>query len=1473
MKTFRPPHILKAFGLLLLSAVGAQAATTLSLSPASQTLPSTGTVAVAVRMNASGDQVNACDIIVQFPSALFDINPSDINGTGSAFGIEAQASTGTVNATTGFVRVVRGNIANVTGDQLIVTLTFRGKAAGSASVTFGNSVVLRSADQVNVVTGTTGGTYTLTSPDSTAPTLSSISHNVFRTSATVTFTTNEAATHAIDYGLTTSYGTTVSSAALITSHTQLITGLTAGTTYNYRIRATDAAGNQVTGSNRTMVTLPALDTTAPTISNIAVGNITQTGAIITWTTNEVSDSQVDYGVTSALGTSTTLDNNDVTGHSVAMTGLTANTTYFYRVKSRDPSGNLVQSSTASFRTLAVATPPSMTITAPADGSTVNGSVVNVSYTQTGNLSEVDHVHLQLDSNAEVRDLDNDGSYQFTGVTPGAHMIMGYLARADHSKINGTDAMVSFTVQAVSTTTATLSLVPATLTISSTATFNVAVRVNTNGMATNAVQFEVIYPSNRLQVTGVSGTGSAYGIEAENTTGTGFVRMARGNIATVTGDQLVATISFQGLSAGAANVVFISSKSAVLRASDSVNVLGATNGGSYTLTAGGDTTPPAITNVSASNISSVTARISWATNESADSLVEYGLTTAYGLSTSTDTTLLTSHVMNLANLQPNTMYNYRVRSRDAAGNVSFSANNTFMTLSAPAGDTTPPVISGVSVSGISQTGATVNFTTNEPASRLVEYGPTTSYGFSASNAGLSTSHAQALTGLTPGTTYNYRVRATDAANNASAFTANGTFVTSAAPIPAGVSMFLTPSAQTLLPNTTFSVAVRIDTKGALVNAVQAYVSFPTNLVQVLSVDGTGSAFAIEAENLVGAGFIRNARGNIANVSGDLLVATINLRSLTTAGTANLLFVSSQSMIMRSTDSINILQNVGNGAYTISGSTAPDTTPPAITNVSASNISSTTARINWTTNEAADSLVEFGLTAAYGQSSSTDTTMLTSHVMNLTGLQPGTVYNYRVRSRDAAGNRAFSSNGTFTTLGAGGGGDTTVPTVNITNPANGATVSGTVAINATAADNVGVTGVEFRVNNVVHSNDTSSPYSASWNTVGLPAGNYTLSAIARDAAGNTASHSITVTVQAPPTTPPSCLIRDYSPGKRYLRGRRLAVRVSIGNRTNPTGTLRLTFLSRTGAVYQTVMSTRVPQQNLFVGTLDTLRMAANDDELRIRAEYDDGMSASSEMTIFAANSLTLDGQAENATKTTVFTVPDTNFGDEDMSIRLPQSANVSQLGLQQVLSAAPAGGAPGALAPGDSPITQMTFTVPGRPNVLFNKPVPITLSYADGDGSADANNDGLPDGNGQEDTTGVNERDLRIFRQEGSNWRLIGGKPNEQANSVTAMVTSFSTFALMKGAGVSEAKAVQKFLSPVTQDGVNDHADFGLEAVEVEIMDVNGRRVFSATTAERSDSAISWNCRDEQGHMVPSGVYIAKVKKADGGMVYQSLVVAK
>jgi lysophospholipase L1-like esterase len=189
--------------------------------------------------------------------------------------------------------------------------------------------------------------------------------------------------------------------------------------------------------------------------------------------------------------------------------------------------------------------------------------------------------------------------------------------------------------------------------------------------------------------------------------------------------------------------------------------------------------------------------------------------------------------------------------------------------------------------------------------------------------------------------------------------------------------------------------------------------------------------------------------------------------------------------------------------------PDTTPPVISNVASGSIGSSSATITWTTDELSDSQVEYGTTASYGSSTTLNSSMVTSHSVNITGLSSSTLYHFRVKSKDSVSNLATGTDNTFTT----GVVDTTHPTVNISAPTNGVTVSGTtVTLSATAADNIALAGVQFKLDGSnLGSEDTTSPYSITWDTTSASNGSHSLTAVARDTSTNsTTSAVVSVTV---------------------------------------------------------------------------------------------------------------------------------------------------------------------------------------------------------------------------------------------------------------------------------------------------------------------------------------------------------------------------
>jgi hypothetical protein len=194
-----------------------------------------------------------------------------------------------------------------------------------------------------------------------------------------------------------------------------------------------------------------------------------------------------------------------------------------------------------------------------------------------------------------------------------------------------------------------------------------------------------------------------------------------------------------------------------------------------------------------------------------------------------------------------------------------------------------------------------------------------------------------------------------------------------------------------------------------------------------------------------------------------------------------------------------------------------------------------------------------------------------------------------ARDAAGNQGTSAVVTATVANKSSA-DTTPPTVSIASPTNGATVSGIVTVTAAASDNVGVASVDFYVDGVFEGTKTA-PYTLTWYTTYFAEGSHTLKAVARDAAGNTATSAIVTATVSNQTstdrTAPTVRIITPVPGwvsgwltinasatdnvgvvgvKFYLDGVQIAPEVTAG----PTGIYSLSWNSAvlTGHQYHTL-----------------------------------------------------------------------------------------------------------------------------------------------------------------------------------------------------------------------------------------------------------------------------------------------------------------
>ncbi len=193
--------------------------------------------------------------------------------------------------------------------------------------------------------------------DTTAPVISSVTiANITTTSVMLVWSTNEAATSKVFFGTTSPVSTSTAGwtdTSLQTSHSAPISSLTANTTYYYVIMSTDAANNSSVSLQGTFTTSALADVTAPVITSLGATVTSSTTATVSWTTNETATSKTYYGTTSPVTTASVwsvVNAALTTSHTSLLTGLTASTTYFTIVESRDAANNVATSSQISFTT-------------------------------------------------------------------------------------------------------------------------------------------------------------------------------------------------------------------------------------------------------------------------------------------------------------------------------------------------------------------------------------------------------------------------------------------------------------------------------------------------------------------------------------------------------------------------------------------------------------------------------------------------------------------------------------------------------------------------------------------------------------------------------------------------------------------------------------------------------------------------------------------------------------------------------------------------------------------------------------------------------------------------------------------------------------------------------------------------------------------------------------------------------------------
>jgi phosphodiesterase/alkaline phosphatase D-like protein len=863
------------------------------------------------------------------------------------------------------------------------------------------------------------------------------------------------------------------------------------------------------------------ETTPPVISDIRATSVTSGSAMIEWTTNEPADSQVEYGLTATYGTLTNVEPLLVTGHSIALGGLSPNTTYHYRVRSRDGAGNSTLSADQTFVTAESGASQTVTFDDRAGANQLlNGEypvgLINWgtgTWYHSGPFGELTTKNLTFNGSSRT-------SGSFTFVVPRRLVSL----RA----YNGGPSAATVTINCTGQPTVTRSVAAGqvvTIATAWTAPCSPITLASSNGWDTNfddlVVDTAPPLISNVL-TTGITsgsatitwttsepadgeveyGTTSSYG----NATGrnTALVlshsqglsglqpnttyhyrvksRDADGNLAT-SGDVMFTTtdatppqisdVRSTAVVANAATITWLTNELAdsqveygtttgygsittldpTMRTSHSVDLLGltplttyhyrvrsrdssgnlSTSADQMFVTETPDTTPPVISALEATAITSISATISWTTDENADRQVEYGLTTSYGSATTVNTTLATGHSVTLNGLTSATTYHFRAKSKDAAGNLATSLDATFTTPAPP--DTTPPTLSGIQATAITNNAATIVWSTNEPADSQVEFGTTTTYGSLTSlDPALAISHSVAVGGLSPNTTYHYRVRSRDAAGNPAASSDALFTTTNSCPCTIWPSSALptTPSS-TDTQAVELGVKLRSDTAG-YITAIRFYKGGGNSGTHVGSLwSATGSLLARATfANESPSGWQRaDLSTPVAIAANTTYVASYHAPSGGYARDPNFFAAGVDAPPLHALATgvdgpnglyaygaapsfpVNSYQATNYWVDVVFDTNGTDLVAPEIAAIAATNVTTNSATIVWSSFEAASSQVEFGTTPGYGSSTSETTARVTSHSVALSGLTASTTYHYRVKSRDAAGNLATSGDRTFNT----------------------------------------------------------------------------------------------------------------------------------------------------------------------------------------------------------------------------------------------------------------------------------------------------------------------------------------------------------------------------------------------------------------------------------------------------------------------------
>jgi hypothetical protein len=503
----------------------------------------------------------------------------------------------------------------------------------------------------------------------------------------VSWTTSRLATSQVEFGADAPQ--VVRDTSLVTSHQVVLTGLTPGSTYHYRVRSVTAAGGLSISPEATFATSPA--GSGPEIGSVVARQLTGTMAWLDWSTSSGNVAQVEYGTTANYGAFTLLKVFGSPAQEMVLTDLQPATQYHFRVKAWDGAGSLGSSNDFTFVTAVLGQATLL------GDPTVRTERVSL---PAGQAAAYQYVAAQSGQASVVR------LYLDAGSNASALRVAVY---ADDNGVPGT-LLSQGSGPGLTAGWSSVSIPPVALVQNSRywiavlsplggGTLNVR-DVGNGGSSTFSRQstlaaFPVIWSA------GFAAARSPLSVyldqlpPAVTLTGPLDGAIVNGNVplsAVIDDDAPMARVQFlvDGLPVGPPlaaapyaavwdSTRFSASQTHTIsvRATD---VLGRSTT-SASIGVQVDNGPSIAGVLVSAGLTASSAHVSWITDVPADAQVEFGPTARYGFASPIDPLVALSHDIQLTGLAPGTTYHYRVKSRDTNGAVAASSDQTFATAEA------------------------------------------------------------------------------------------------------------------------------------------------------------------------------------------------------------------------------------------------------------------------------------------------------------------------------------------------------------------------------------------------------------------------------------------------------------------------------------------------------------------------------------------------------------------------------------------------------------------------------------------------------------------------------------------------------------------------------------------------------------------------------------------------------------------------